>query len=111
MDGKLFARAAAAQLACVAILFVLLVALPLPADFFRDHGAITGPTAWMFSAAVATRLLGLPVRTGITAALLSGVAAGLVGVTIGHTLGLAVGVLAFGAACSALRIPEPAPMV
>ncbi len=63
MDGKLFARAAVVQLACVA------------------------------------------------AAVVSGIAAGLVGVAIDHTLGLVVGVIAFGAACAGLRIREPAPMV
>ena len=111
MDGKLFARAAGTQLGCVAILFVLLVALPLPADFFREYGAVTGPAAWLVSAVASTRLLRLPARTGVAAALLSGVAAGLVGVAIDHTLSLVVGVIAFGAACAALRIAEPAPMV
>ncbi len=111
MDVSLFARAAGGQLACVAVLFVLLLALPLPEGFFGDYGALVGPTAWLLSAAASTRLLRLPARTGVAAAVMSGIAAGLVGVVIDHTLGLAVGIIAFGAACAARRIARPAPMV
>ncbi len=111
MDGGLFARAAGVQLVCVAVLFVLLLALPLPEDFFRDYGGVTGPGAWLLSAAVTTRVLRLPARTGILATFVSGAAAGLVGVAIDHTLGLVIGVMAFGAVCAARRIAVPAPMV
>lgn len=96
MDPSLAWRAAGLQLVCVALLFAVLVALPLPGDFFRDHGPLVGPVSWLACALLTGRLLALALRDALVIALASGLAAALVGV-VSHSAGVLVGVLAFGA--------------
>ena len=105
----MFARAAGIQAIAIAAFFVLLLALPLPEDFFRDWGALTGPAAWLLCAALTARLLRLPPRKALLAAAGSGVLAALVGVLLNHTLGLVVGIVCFGALCAAEGIPGSRP--
>lgn len=99
MNRRLFWLAAGTQGAAVAVLFVVLLLAPLPEDFFKDYGFVTGPVAWAIAAAVSWRVLRLPASLIAFAALASGVAGALVGFAITHGVGLVVGVAVFGAAC------------
>ena len=47
MDSSLFLRSALSQALLVAALFAVLIALPLPDDFFEDYGFVSGPVAWI----------------------------------------------------------------
>ena len=47
MDKGLFLRSLAVQALAVAIVFGVLIALPLGDDFFEDYGMVTGPLAWI----------------------------------------------------------------
>jgi len=75
VDLRSFLRAVAVQTASVAAVFVVLLALPLPGDFFRTYGVVTGPAAWVVCALFTAWLLGLSPRRALTAIVLSGVAA------------------------------------
>jgi hypothetical protein len=87
---------ALAQLIAVAALFVLLLAVPLPGDFFRDYGAVIGPVSWVGCALLAGRVLSLRVGVALAAALASGAVAANGGLLLSHSLGLALGVAGFG---------------
>lgn len=99
MDTALFARAALTQAALVAVLFGLLVALPLPEDFFEDYGLITGPVAWIACAALTARILSLPPSLAAFAAAAGGVAGALVALVASHAVGLIIAIAVFGASC------------
>ncbi|MEJ7715675.1 MAG: hypothetical protein WKF40_08260 [Thermoleophilaceae bacterium] len=99
MDRGLFMRSLAVQAVLVAILFGLLVALPLPGDFFKDYGFATGPVAWIVCSILTARILSLPAGLALFAALAGGVAGGLVGLAASHPAGLVVSLLVFGASC------------
>ena len=99
VDSHLLVKAAALQAAIVGAVFVLLVLAPLPEDFFRRYGAITGPTAWILCSLATVRLLGLDAKRGAAAALLGGLAGALAGFA-DHSLGLVAAVLVFGAVCA-----------
>lgn len=103
MSLRLTGIAAGLQALLVAGIFFLLLALPLPDGFFRDYGSIAGPTAWLVCSFVTGRLIRLPFRRALLAALGSGVVAGLVGLGVHHTAGMVVGVLAFGILAGAMR--------
>ena len=60
MDSSLFIRAALIQALLVAALFAILIALPLPDDFFEDYGWISGPVAWILFATATAQILSLP---------------------------------------------------
>ncbi len=92
-------RSLAVQAVLVAILFGLLVALPLPGDFFKDYGFATGPVAWIVCSILTARILSLPAGLALFAALAGGVAGGLVGLVAGHGAGLGVSLLVFAASC------------
>ena len=108
MDSALFLRAALVQTLLVAVLFGVLVALPLGDDFFEDYGWLTGPVAWLACAAVAARILTLPRELALFAAIAGGVAGALVGLTVSHTAGLVVAVAVFAASCAGYETADPA---
>lgn len=114
MDGSLAWRAALVQLALVAGLFALLLALPLSRDFFRDYGAVVGPLSWLGCSLGTGRLLSLGSSSTLLTALASGVAAALVGVAGSHAAGLIVAVVVFGVVAGMRgrggTRPEPAPV-
>jgi len=98
VNRRLFWLAAATQGAAVALLFVVLLLAPLPEDFFKDYGFVTGPVAWALAAAVSWRALGLPASLVALAALAGAVAGAIVGFAVAHPVGLVVGVAIFAAA-------------
>jgi hypothetical protein len=100
MDSSLFARVGLVQTLLVAVLFAVLVALPLGDDFFEDYGWLTGPVAWLVCAALTARILALPASLALFAAAAGGIAGALVGLTLSHTAGLVVGVAIFAASCA-----------
>ena len=108
MDSSLFMRAAVTQALLVGALFAVLVALPLGDDFFEDYGWVTGPVAWVVCAALAGRILSLPLSLVTFAAAAGGVAGALVGLAASHTAGLIVAVAVFAASCAGYE-PEPEP--
>jgi hypothetical protein len=99
VDSGLFLRAAAIQAAGVAVLFAILLALPLSEDFFEDYGWAVGPVAWIACALVTGRVLRLPLALVAVAAIAGGVAGTLIGLASTHFAGLVVAVAVFGAAC------------
>src|SRR5215212_7700210 len=109
MDSSLFARAALTQGLLVAALFALLIALPLPEDFFEDYGWITGPVGWAACAVVTGRILSLPSSLVLFAAAAGGVAGAVVGIALDHTVGLVVAVGVFAASCGGYE-DDPAPV-
>lgn len=108
MDSSLFVRAALVQAALVAGLFGLLIALPLPEDFFDDYGWVSGPIAWIACAAATARILSLPRELALFAALAGGVAGAIVGLAVDHTLGLLIGIAVFAASCAGYESSDPA---
>jgi hypothetical protein len=99
MDLALFARAALVQALLVAVLFALLIALPLGDDFFEDYGWITGPVAWIACAAGTARILALRPALAFVGAAAGGIAGAIVGIALDHTAGLFVAVAVFAASC------------
>lgn len=94
------------QAAAVSVLFAVLLALSLPAEFFREQGAWIGPLSWLTCALVAARVVGVGSVRAVAAAVVSGLAAVVASLLLGHSLGLVAGVLVFGVACAA-RIALP----
>ena len=78
----------------------MLIALPLPDDFFEDYGWLSGPIAWIACAAMTAQILSLPRELALFAALAGGVAGAVVGLTLDHTVGLVVGIAVFAASCA-----------
>ncbi len=107
MDAGFLWRAMAVQLAAVAALFAILLALPLPEGFFRDYGPVTGPVAWIVCALITARVLSLPTRLVLVCALGSGAVAAILGLLVGHTAGLVVAIVVFGLLCAALPTARP----
>jgi hypothetical protein len=83
----------------VALLFGVLIALPLGDDFFEDYGWVAGPIAWIACSLVTARALSLPAGLVLFAALAGGVAGALVALVTSHTVGLGIGLLVFAASC------------
>ncbi|MGH2837936.1 MAG: hypothetical protein ACRDJY_06260 [Thermoleophilaceae bacterium] len=108
MDSSLFIRAALVQALLVAALFAVLIALPLPEDFFEDYGWLTGPIAWIACAAATARILSLPRELALFAALAGGVAGAIVGLALDHTAGLVVGIAVFAASCAGYEAGDAA---
>ena len=100
MNTALFWRAAGVQLLLVAIVFGVLLALPLGDDFFDDYGLIVGPLAWILCSLATGRILSLPLDLTLFAAVAGGVAGTLVGLVAGHIPGLIAGIAVFGASCA-----------
>jgi hypothetical protein len=99
VDRGLFLRALVVQALAVGVVFAVLVALPLPEDFFEDYGAITGPVAWIVCSLVTARVLSIPAGLVLFAALAGGVAGAIVAFAASHTPGLVVSLLVFAASC------------
>ena len=102
MDSPTLWRAALVQLLAVAVLSIVL-ALPLPHDFFVDWGWIAGPGAWMLCAAFTARVLGLPLVPSLIGAVLAGLPS-LVAVLVDlHWAGAVLAVALFALWCARLR--------
>jgi hypothetical protein len=102
MDGSVLWRATLAQAVAVGALFAVLVALPIPISFFREHGALVGPVSWLGCALVVARVLSFRAWEAVSAAAISGALAVLAALATSHTGGMVAGVLAFGGACALL---------
>jgi hypothetical protein len=101
----LFWKALLVQALLVGALFAVLVALPLPDDFFRDYGFVTGPLAWIVCSAGTARILSLPLGFVAFGALAGGVAGVIVLLVAGHTPGMIAALLVFSASCGSYE-PE-----
>jgi hypothetical protein len=87
------------QAIVVAVLFGLLVALPIRHHFFEDWGWLVGPLAWILCSLVTARLLALPLAYVLFAALAGGVAGTIVMLVVSHMPGLVAALLVFAASC------------
>ena len=105
MSSRLFWLSLLVQAAAVAALSGLLIALPLPDDFFEDWGFLTGPLAWLVCSMLTARVLSLPVGYVLFAALAGGVAGAIVFLVTSHWPGVAAGLLVFAASCGSYQ-PE-----
>ena len=99
MNGPLFWKALGVQAVAVAILFGVLVALPLDDDFFESWGFVVGPIAWLACALVTARVLSLPAGYALFAALAGGVAGAIVLLLVSHPAGMVAALLVFAASC------------
>ena len=99
MNARLFWKALGVQAAAVAVLFAILVALPLPEDFFEDWGFLAGPVAWLVCSLVSARVLSLPVAYVLFAAVAGGVAGAIVILATSHWPGMIAALLVFAASC------------
>ena len=102
-----FLKAVGVLAVAIAVVFALLLALPLPRDFFREWGSVTGPVAWILCSLVAGRVLGLSAGRVLGATVLSGVAAAVVGATLDHSAGLVGGLAVFGVVVAAAARRSP----
>ena len=113
VDRRLFWKALLVQGVAVGAVFGVLLALPLPEDFFEDFGFLVGPIAWAGCALLTARVLSLPGTLALFAALAGGVAGAIVLLVTSHTPGLVAALLVFAASCAgsdaqAEAEPEPA---
>ena len=99
MNQGLFWRSLGVQALTVVGLFLLLLALPLDEQLFRDYGFAIGPLSWAACSLLTSRILTLPAALALFAALAGGVAGGLVGLVAGHGPGLGLALLVFAACC------------
>jgi hypothetical protein len=99
VDRGLFLRSLGVQALAVAVLFAILLGLPLGDDFFEDYGWLTGPVAWIVCSLITARVLSLPAGLVLFAALAGGVAGAIVSLVTSHTVGLVIGLLVFAASC------------
>jgi hypothetical protein len=105
VNARLFWKALIVQALLVGGLFGILLALPLPEDFFEDVGFVTGPLAWILCSAGTGRVLKLPLGFVAFAALAGGVAGLIVLVAASHYAGMAAALLVFSASCGSYE-PE-----
>jgi hypothetical protein len=99
VNARLFWKALGVQAAAVAVLFAVLLALPLGDDFFEDWGFISGPVAWLACSIVTARVLSLPVAYALFSAVAGGVAGVIVLLAASHLAGIAAALLVFAASC------------
>lgn len=99
MNARLFWKALGVQAAAVAVLFAILVALPLPEDFFEDWGFVAGPVAWLVCSLISARVLSLPVVYVLFSAVAGGVAGAIVMLATSHWPGMIAALLVFAASC------------
>jgi hypothetical protein len=99
VNGRLFWKALGVQTAAVAVLFGVLLALPLDDDFFEDWGFAVGPIAWLGCSLVTARVLALPTGYALFAALAGGVAGAIVLLLASHLAGMVAALLVFAASC------------
>jgi hypothetical protein len=100
VNARLFWKALGVQAAAVAVLFAILVALPLGEDFFEDWGFLVGPIAWLLCSLATGRLLALPVAYVLFSAVAGGVAGGIVLLVTSHLPGMIAALLVFAASCA-----------
>jgi hypothetical protein len=100
VNARLFWKAFVVQAVIVGVLFGILVALPLPEDFFEDVGFVVGPLAWLLCSLATARVLSMPVAYVLFSAVAGGVAGGIVMLVAGHAPGLVVALLVFSASCA-----------
>jgi hypothetical protein len=106
VDARLFWKALAVQTAAIALLFAVLVALPLPKGFFEDAGFATGPIAWILCSFATARILSLPTSVAVGATALGGLAGVAAFLAINHTAGIVAGLLVFAAGCGTLLLRQ-----
>jgi hypothetical protein len=99
MNARLFWKSLGVQAAAVAVLFGILVALPLGDDFFDDWGFAVGPIAWLACSLLTARVLALPLAYVLFAAVAGGVAGTIVLLVASHWAGVAAALLVFAASC------------
>jgi hypothetical protein len=99
VNARLFWKALGVQAAAVAVLFAILVALPLGDDFFEDWGFVVGPVAWIVCSLVSARVLSLPIAYVLFAAVAGGVAGTIVLLVTSHWPGMIAALLVFAASC------------
>jgi hypothetical protein len=107
VNARLFWKALGVQAAAVAVLFAVLVALPLGDDFFEDWGFVVGPIAWLACSLVTARLLWLPVAYTLFSALAGGIAGAIVLVVANHWAGMVAALLVFAASCGSYDPAAP----
>jgi hypothetical protein len=100
VNARLFWQALGVQGAAVAVLFAVLIALPLSGDFFEDWGFATGPLAWLACSVVTARLLSLPPMHALFSAVAGGVAGVIVLLVASHWAGMVAALLVFAASCA-----------
>jgi hypothetical protein len=105
VNSRLFWLSLLIQAAGVAALSGVLIALPLPHDFFKDWGFLVGPVAWIACSFVTARLLALPIGYVLFAALAGGVAGTIVLLVTSHWPGVGAALLVFAASCGSYE-PE-----
>src|SRR3954447_1813660 len=106
VNWSLFWRAAVVQAALVGALFAVL-ALTLPHSFFEDWGYLVGPLAWLGCSIAPGAILKLPLSPTAISAVVSGAAAGLIGIAVSHAVSLPVAVGVFAAACARRQMSTP----
>jgi hypothetical protein len=99
VNGPFFWKALGVQAAAVAVLFGVLVALPLDDDFFENWGFVVGPIAWLACSLLTARVLSLPIGYALFAALAGGVAGTIVLLLVSHPAGMVAALLVFAASC------------
>jgi len=107
VSSSVFWRALGVQAVAVALLFAVLLLLPLDGDFFDDYGFAIGPVAWTACALVTARALSLPTAIVLLAALAGGVAGAIVLLVASHWAGMVAALLVFAASCGGATA-EPA---
>ncbi|HEX3174304.1 MAG TPA: hypothetical protein VHQ43_08825 [Solirubrobacterales bacterium] len=108
MDREILWRVAVVQLLAVAALSILLAIL-LPHSFFEGWGWLVGPLAWIFSAWVTARVVGLPPAPVLIRAAVAGVPS-LLFVVVGlHWFGAVVAVALLAIWCAYLPRPLARP--
>jgi hypothetical protein len=100
VNAPLFWKALGVQALAVAVPFGILVALPLPEDFFEDWGFLVGPTVWLACSLLTARVLELPVAFVLFGAVAGGVAGTIVLLVASHWAGMVVALLVFAASCA-----------
>ena len=100
MNTTLFWRAAGVQLLLVAIVFGVLVALPIGDDFFEDYGLIVGPLIWIGCSLITGRLLRLPIGFTLFCALAGAVAGIVVELAAPHPAAVVAAIAVFAASAS-----------
>jgi hypothetical protein len=105
---KVLLVVAATQAVAIALVMAALIALPLPAGFFMDYGAIVGPLAWLGCAFVAARLGRVRTVPALVWALAGLLAFALGDQAGGHMVGGVLGVLVFATGCSTAPARSPA---
>ena len=107
VNWSLFWRAAAIQAVLVGVLFAVL-ALTLPHSFFEDWGYLVGPLAWLGCSIATGAILKLALPLVAVSALVSGAAAGLIGLAVEHAVSLPVAIGVFAAGCARRQMSTPA---